>query len=505
MSIHSKTIIFVAGIAVGIVAGLSSPFASELAVAALLLGAVQAAVHVMGRKREAGGLALSFCTALFSFAMAAGIVRVQFVEEKVPYACGTPCSFEGTIVSSPESRDAYQTFVVRPQDAGGNAYDVQLRVALYPAYAIGETVRASGKMTQPSVIFPHGEEKSFDYASYLHTKNVGSEMMFPKIETTDGGPHTTVYYLGRWKEDFVSRIDMYVSSPASSLASGMLFGNSSMSKEMSETFRTAGLSHIVVLSGFNIAIVIAFMLFVFAFLPLVARILLAATSVILFVLMVGGEASVIRATLMSFVGLLAMFLGREYVARQALMLSLLAIIMYDPSSLLHDVSLHLSFLATAGIVYGSEGIKNTITPFVSRKSFVELLTTTLAAYLATLPYVMHTFGTVSAYALLANIFALPLVPFAMLFSFLVVLSSYVSHVAALVFGFADSLLLDAVLFIAGSVSRLPGASFSFSISFAAMSVAYIVVASSFSYFSRARKNETSVTSERGMLTDIIPY
>jgi len=66
---------------------------------------------------------------------------------------------------------------------------------------------------------------------------------------------------------------------------------------------------------------------------------------------------VIRATLMSFVGLLAMLLGRAYVAKQALILSLLAIVMYEPYALMHDVSLHLSFLATAGIVYLSEPLE----------------------------------------------------------------------------------------------------------------------------------------------------
>lgn len=502
---HAKTILFVAGIATGIIVGFASPFASELAVAALALSSVQMIIYMFERRRPLQiRWALSLCTAIFSFAVFVGIVRVQFVEEKFSYACGTPCAFEGSIVSSPENRDAYQTFVVRPHNAEENMYDVRLRVPLYPKHEIGEEVAVEGKMAEPSAIFPHGDEKSFDYASYLHSKNIGSEMLFPKIETI-GRSDATGAKLGRLKENLISRIDTYVSSPANTLASGMLFGNSSMSKELTDMFRTAGLSHIIVLSGFNIAIVIAFVLFVFAFLPLVARIALAAGTVILFVIMVGGEASVIRATLMSFVGLLAMFLGREYVARQALALSLLAIVIYEPVSLARDVSLHLSFLATAGIVYGSGPIKNLITTFLSNKFFVELSTTTLAAYLATLPYIMYTFGMVSAYALIANILALPLVPFAMLLSFLVVIASYVWHALALLLGFADSFLIGGVISIARIVDSLPMSSFSLSISFGVMVALYGIILVSLFYFSNRTKNETPVTYERGRLTDIIAY
>lgn len=502
---HGKTIAFVAGIAAGIVAGMSSPFGSELATAALTLGVVQGVIYAVLRKRETKGLALSLFTSLLCIAFFIGVVRVQMIGEKTPYLCEDVCTFEGVIVSSPESKDAFQTFLVRPHDKEENAYDILVRTSPYPEYKIGERLTLRGKVKEPDVIFPHGDRKSFDYLSYLHTKDVGSEMLFPKVEALGDGEVSVGASLGRWKGELVARVNAYVSSPENALASGMLFGNSAMSGSLVDTFRVAGLSHIVVLSGFNIAIVITFILFVFAFLPLALRIALAAISVLVFVAMVGGEASVVRATLMSFVGLIAIFIGREYVARQALMLSFLAIIVYDPSALTDSVSLHLSFLATAGIVYGSEAIKSIVNNFISKKFFVELLTTTVAAYLATLPYIMHTFGTVSAYALIANALALPLVPLAMLLSFLVVAASYASHTIALLFGFADSHLLGAIIYVAEMVGRLPGSYFSFTISLPMMLVAYLFIASSLLILVRKKKDETPHTLKGGFLTDVIPY
>ncbi len=509
---HAKTIIFAFSAFVGIVVGEMSMHASDIAIAVLILATVQALVMIVGEWRNVRSVAPLFML-LCSVGLCIGIVRSQLVEEQAKYVCETACTFEAVVTNSPQTKNDYQVFKVHPIESNDTILDVQLRTPLYPKYEIGQTLSVSGKVTEPSVIAAHGDAKSparaggFDYAAYLLTRNVGSEMMFPRIEVIDNEAHNATSMLGRWKEDLVARISLYVSSPASSLASGMLFGASSMSKELTQTFRTVGLSHIVVLSGFNIAIVIAFILFVFAFLPLTLRVALASISVILFVMMVGGEASVIRATLMAFVSLLATLVGRAYVAKQALILSLFAIVMYEPYALLHDVSLHLSFLATAGIVYLSKPLEEIFLHYIPDigKSFRELFITTLSAYLATLPYICFSFGTVSVYALVANIFVLPFVPITMLLSFLVVSSSYAWAPLALMFGFVDSALINIVLWIAHLFERLPFASFPLSVSWFGMCMMYTSIGIIVLYVYARSKNETQVTSVDGMLTDVISY
>jgi competence protein ComEC len=296
-----------------------------------------------------------------------------------------------------------------------------------------------------------------------------------------------------------------IASPASSLASGMLFGEETSSKELKDTFRVAGLSHIVVLSGFNIAIVIGFVLFVLRFLPLFVRIGLASLSVIIFVCMVGAEASVMRATIMSFIGLLAVVVGRQYVAQQALLISFLCIILYEPYALTHDVSLHLSFLATAGIVYGTTIVDSLIPSRVTSRSLRELTSTTCAAYIATVPYLMYTFGSVSLYALFANMLALPLVPIGMFVSFLTLVVSYCAPALALSIGFVTSTLLDVIVMIARVTAELPFASFGVSLSFTSMVVCYGVLIAGSVIYTHKKKNETWQTTEAGNLTGVISY
>ncbi len=518
MTTHAKTIIFVVGVLLGIVVGEKSIFSSEVGICAMTLLVIQGGLYIWERKRkqlsEAVGLAhqISFplITILFCLGLFIGVVRVQLVEEKINFVCEQSCVLDGTIVTSPETKNEYQIYSVQPITESGEVYDVLVRVPLYPRYEIGETLKLSGKVTVPKIIYPHDDknnDKGFDYASYLRTKNIGSEMIYPHVEVLDSEAHTTRDVLGRLKENLISRIENYVSAPASSLASGMLFGASSMSKELMQTFRTAGLSHIVVLSGFNIVILISSVLFVLTFLPIALRVVIATAFVILFVIMVGGEPSVIRATLMALISLVAILLGRVYVARQALVLSLFVIVMYEPYSLMHDVSLHLSFLATVGLVYMSRPLE-----LLFKESFLEKVSllreisiTTISAYFATLPYVMYTFGTVSVYALIANILVVPFVPLAMLLSFLVVVGSYISETLSLLIGFMNSFLINCMIGIARIVEVLPYSTITFSVSFQAMCFAYFIVLMAVLIIVRKNSNETRATTEKGNLTDIISY
>lgn len=502
---HLRTILVVVGLAVGVATGYESAVASELAMFSLVLACVQGGIYMISRKRDAKGVVLSLYTLLFAISFLAGVIRVQLVTESVPFVCESSCTFDARIVRSPEQRDTYQIAIAKVIDDHKDTLLVLVRTPLYPALSIGDTVRITGRVSIPTPTFPHGGDEGFDYASYLRTKRVGSEALFPKIEVVDHEVHTVHDMLGRVREALEEKVNHFVSSPASSLANGMLFGSSSMSKELTTTFRVSGLSHVVVLSGFNIAIVITFVFFLLTFFPLFVRVALAFVCVILFVVMVGGEVSVIRAMLMAFVSLLATLLGREYVARQALLLSFLAIILYEPYALMNDVSLHLSFLATAGIIYMSEPLTLFVGRYVNAPTLRTLVVTTLAAYVVTAPYVAHVFATVSTYALLANALVLPLVPFVMFLSFMTVIGSYVSDALGLLLGYTTSVVGNVVIWVAKVVSDIPFARIDVSLSFFTTGFIYVLISFLTFYFYMRAKNETFQTSESDAREGVFNY
>lgn len=510
----------------GIVIGERFEYGSDIALGLCIVGMLQFLLAIFSwRKSKRSKMAergvqfeekksktfsIPLLSGIFFIVMSLFIVRVQFVSEPVIFVCDEVCSFEGVVTEAPSISEAGQVVIVEP-DSAIDVYNVTVRLPLYPAVHVGERIVLTGKVAPPKNSMQHDGKQTFDYRSYLHLHGVGSEMYYPKLEIQNGmRVESIVVRLMRVRETLVTQLTTYVDEPSASLASGMLFGDNSMSKEMINTFRVAGISHIIVLSGFNIAILISFVLLVLAFVPLLVRVMLASTFVVMFVLMVGGEVSVIRATLMSFCALIALMLGRGYVARQALLWSLILIALYQPLHVLYDVSLHLSFLATAGIVYGVEILDKRLV-WIRIQSYREIFATTLAAYLATLPYVLYTFGTMSMYALLANMLVLPLVPVMMLTSFFVVMSSYVSHTLAVVFGYITTLLGTLLITVAKIIEGLPFASLSISISSTSLCVMYISIIILFIVLAHSDRHtqddddETNETKNDEILSGVISY
>ncbi len=514
---HFKVLIALIGVASGIVLGELYLYGSELSMAVSFLGLLQLALYFLERyfdKKNGHSdlpkhFSIPLLSGIFCITVAIGIVRVQFIEEKNNFLCKDVCSFVATITTYPQVKGAYQILQVAPV-TDERVYNVQVKVPLYPVYKKGESIVLSGKVTEPHAYMEHSGVKPFNYREYLRVHGVGSEMLYPKVELLrdDRTDSFFTHVLPQVREHFLATIARYVNEPSASLATGMLFGNDSMSKELTTTFRTAGLSHIVVLSGFNIAILISFVLFILKVVPLFLRVSAAAVFVLLFVMMVGAEASIVRATLMASIGLIAMVIGRAYVARQALLLSLLLIILYEPLHLLYDVSLHLSFLATAGIVYAGNEIEKLIKHFRS-SLFVEIMTTTFAAYIATLPYVMYTFGTVSLYALFTNLIVLPVVPLMMLSTFMIIVVAPLSGILGTVFGYVTTMLGTYVIFVAKVVEGLPLSSLPSSLSLWMMYTLYVGMIF-FLYIcsvqkNKYAKNETTVTKSDEILSGVIRY
>lgn len=515
---HIKTFAVLLGFSVGITVGKIFLYATEIALTFCLLGVLQLCLLHYERKGEQSGgvkndddehfvhrhFSLPLLSGLFFISIFLGIVRIQFVEEKNNFACEKVCEVSATISSSPKVQDENQTFVVTPT-AISDIYDIFIKAPLYPRYQKGDEIVLLGKIQETKHAYQHGERKFFDYNTYLRIHGIGSEMVYPKIRMIQkNNSRSITALLEHVREKSVSTISMYVSAPAASLATGMLFGISSMSKELVTTFRVAGLSHIVVVSGFNIAILVSVIFSLFIFLPLMLRIIFSAGVIVLFVIMVGGETSIIRASCMSCIALGALAVGRGYAAKQALLLSLFAIVVYQPEHLLYDASLHLSFLATAGIVYMSEGLQSSLGNIKS-VTYREIIVTTLAAYVMTLPYSMYAFGSISVYALIANLTVLPLVPFAMLLTCVTVLVSVFSTTLATMFGYVTTLLINWILGVAHFVEELPLASLPIVISLQTMLILYCVIIVLFILFTNKKKNETSGTKSTFPLSDVISY
>src|SRR5205823_5442138 len=159
----------------------------------------------------------------------------------------------------------------------------------------------------------------------------------------------------RLRGALVDGLTTIVPEPEASLGAGILLGvRTSIDPAVSVAFATAGLTHVVAISGWNIAIVWA----------LVARLFdgmrrragggilvepITALAIGGYVVLVGSSPSVIRAALMAGALMLGRKAGSRAHAASALMLAALAMVLVAPS-VLWDVGFQLSLLATAGLI-----------------------------------------------------------------------------------------------------------------------------------------------------------
>jgi competence protein ComEC len=161
----------------------------------------------------------------------------------------------------------------------------------------------------------------------------------------------------------------------------------------------------LVVSGENVAFVLALAGPVLRRLPRRARFVSAVFVLVLFGTMTRWEPSVLRACAMAGLAMAATFLGRPVPASRILVLAVTGLLVADPF-LLHSVGFLLSCGAAAGIV----GLGPAISARVpGPKWFGEALGVTAAAQLGVLPVLLPVFGTVPLVALPANLLAAPMV------------------------------------------------------------------------------------------------
>lgn len=172
-----------------------------------------------------------------------------------------------------------------------------------------------------------------------------------------------------------------------------------------DDFRDAGLSHLLAVSGANVAFALAIAEPGLRRLRLGPRFAGGLAVLVLFGTMTRWEPSVLRASVMAGLVMLARLLGRPADARRVLVLAALGLLVVDPF-LLHSVGFLLSCGACAGIVTASGGIARHLR---GPAWFREALAVTAAAQVGVAPVLLAVFGTIPLVALPANVLAAPFV------------------------------------------------------------------------------------------------
>jgi competence protein ComEC len=203
------------------------------------------------------------------------------------------------------------------------------------------------------------------------------------------------------------------------LARGFVLGeDEGIGEETVEDFRRAGLSHLLAVSGQNVALLalLAMPLLAVFGLPLRTRLVWILGAIVVYVPLAGAGPSIVRAGVMGGLTVLATLLGRRASRLYALAVAAALTLAIDPR-IGADVGWQLSFAAVLGIVLVGSSLRRAIEARIGRRgwrrAFAEGAAMTIAATLATAPLIAFHFEALSTMTLVANLLALPAVAPAM--------------------------------------------------------------------------------------------
>jgi competence protein ComEC len=300
--------------------------------------------------------------------------------------------------------------------------------------AAGATLREGEKLTVSGRLEGLGEAGRSREVTRV-TGAVFGRLYYPKVVRGGSPPHlgsflaasSPVPDLARLRQKLVELLARYLPEPEASLAAGVVLGQkTSLANDLATNLRRTGLTHVVVVSGYNISIVVFFMMTLSRFLGRRLTFFLTFLLAVFYALLAGGGWPVWRAVLMASFVLWAKVGGREKEALSALFFSAAVLTFLAPRSLF-DLSFQLSFLATLGLLLLSEPLHHglgQVLPKGLRNGFVqEGLSTTLAAQIATLPVLVYNFGQISLVAPLTNFLVFAAIPYLMWLSLALLLAA----------------------------------------------------------------------------------
>ena len=327
-------------------------------------------------------------------------------------------TIHGKIAAEPDVRDTTTNYRIATETITGDdgvsrpIHGLLLvKAARYPEFRFGDTVDIRARPETPPVF------DDFSYRDFLAIRQIYSYARRPHITRIAPPPRFSLWAaIFRLKDRAAATVNRILPEPEASLLNGILLGiRGGIPPDLYEQFNATGTSHIIVISGSNISLVVALLLL--AGQRLVGRkraTWLALVGVALYTVMVGADAAVVRAAIMGGLYVFALQLGRPNATRNTLFAAGWLMTAQNPL-VLWDVGFQLSFMATLGLVALVPLLNAIGGRWIPPHSFLaEAVWVTLAAQIATAPLILYQFGRLSAVSLLANFLIVPAQPPVML-------------------------------------------------------------------------------------------
>ncbi len=353
-----------------------------------LLTMIVAFVVCLFRKNTGYALTLVFCVVLLVFSC---IYTNNFADKRTDFTenfYGKDITVTGTVAK------ASNNYYISVHNINNKATDLKFKIMI-PSYNIeakeGDNITAVGKLYPFDKAAYYG---GYNSERYYFSDNVYGYLYCNDYEIT-GNKQTAPMKVRAYIKN---NIDKNFSGDYAAMLKAILVGDKSdMTKSLKEELTKSGLSHIAVVSGMHISIIISVVGMCFSFVKR-KRFLFLLLMFLVFgtiVAVIGGHPSVIRAVIMAAYCVIAATLKKRYDPFTALMFSAGVMTIYNPFCVA-SASFLLSFLATFALIIGS------------KKKGKNLLYVTVSVFIITLPVCLFYFNRATFAMFFTNLIISPI-------------------------------------------------------------------------------------------------
>lgn len=337
-------------------------------------------------------------------------------------------SFSGIISEPPEASGSSVRYVIsaeRLEEKGVSTQavngKVMLSLPLGYDFKYGDRLEVIGELIAP----PAGSGGS--WRDYLEHRGIYTYSQFGRVKLLESGGGNLLFRLLYGLRDKGSRvIETIFPAPENALLRGILLGDESQISPLArEAYSITGTSHIIAISGFNMAVLAGIVAHMFTRrLGAQKGSLLTIIVLLLYTILVGAEASVMRAAFMGAFTVIASSIARRGNSLNNLGISVLLMMLINPH-LPWDVGFQLSAMATLGLALLMPPLRARLTLWMNAHFGEEFsarfstwvgdyLLVTLVAQLSVLPLLLYHFKSFSWVFLIANPLILPVQPLVMI-------------------------------------------------------------------------------------------
>lgn len=308
----------------------------------------------------------------------------------------------GYVVNYPSYDGKRGSFILKTEEPHPLRAKVQVFCNFDPGLNKGDKVQIKGKLTPPG---PPGNPGEFDYRTYLARENIYYILNLDKEENLRIlQPNSNILY--KFSNSYRQRLEIVANEAMGEDGAGILLGMligkiDGINEDEYEDYQKTGIVHVFSVSGLHVGFLLIFCHGLITLLNLSSRakFYTSLTALFIYGTLVGWPVTVIRASIMGALGVLALYVRRDRNLLDSLGLAGLLIILIDPYAPF-KIGFQLSFAATWGLVYIYPLIKNSL---AIKNKIMDYLLIPVCAQIPIIPFIAYHFNLFSLISVISNI------------------------------------------------------------------------------------------------------